>query len=159
MERSLALRNIVGAFAAGLILAGTAAQADDGPFVGRWRWNEKQSALPPGEAAPAEMIAEISRADAAHVRWSVIVTDAQGKKDVESFDAPANGEFYPISNGTVAAFHLDGPALDATFKGPAGETDSLSCTVSTARDRMTCKGTMSESDGKAASYLDVFDRK
>lgn len=142
-----------------LVLISAVALAADSPFVGHWHWNKTQSSLPPGETPPEDMVADIMRVDNAHVRWSVTVTDAQGKKDVESFDAPANGEFYPISTGATASFRLSGEELDAVFKGPGDETDSLNCTVAGDRSKMTCKGTLSQAGGKSASYVDVYDRK
>ena len=159
MHRSLALTPFVGALTLGLFLHGGAARADDSPFVGQWHWNAKQSALPPGDEAPAAMESDISRADTAHMRWSMTVTDKHGKKDVETFDAPANGEFYPISNGTTASFRLADGAIDGLFKGPNGEKDALNCTLSADHNKMTCKGTITEKDGKTFPYTDVFDRK
>lgn len=158
MHRFLALTPVVGALIVGATLLSGPARADDSPFVGHWHWNTKQSVLPPGEEAPGAMDSDITQANTAHLRWSMTVTDKQGKKDVETFDAPANGEFYPISNGTTASFKLDGGALEGMFKGPNGETDSLNCTLSADHAKMTCKGIIKEKDGKTAPYTDVFDR-
>jgi len=142
-----------------LALIGAAVRAEDSPFIGHWHWSKARSVLPPGEPAPEDMVADIMRMDNAHVRWSVTVTDAHGKKDVESFDAPANGEFYPISNGATASFRLSGANLEAVFKGPGDETDTLSCAVSGDRNQMTCNGNLSEAGGKTAAYTDVYERK
>jgi hypothetical protein len=142
-----------------LALVVPAALADGSQFVGHWHWNPAQSILPPGDVAPADMVADISRVDSTHVRWSLTVTNAQGRPAVESFDTPANGEFYPISSGTIAAFTLDAGMLKATFKGPTGETDALSCAVSPDQMKMTCNGTLTDTDGKSATYVDVYDRR
>jgi hypothetical protein len=142
-----------------LSFAASAAWADSSPFVGRWHWNAAESKLPPGEARPADMIADIARVDPTHVQWSLTITNAQGRPAVESFDAPANGEFYPISAGTTAAFRISSATLDGTFKGPAGESDVQRCTLSADRNRMTCSGTLTDRDGKTATYVDVYDRK
>jgi len=141
-----------------LWLAAVPVMADGGGFVGRWHWNRAESRLPPDEAMPEEMIADISRADSAHMKWSITVTDKHGKRDVESFDAPANGEFYPVSSGITAAFRLDGAVIDGTFKGPGEETDTLSCRLSADQKKLTCKGTMTDNGGKSATYVDVYDR-
>jgi hypothetical protein len=101
---------------------------------------------------------EITRVDSTHVKWSLSIVAAQGRKNVERFDTVANGEFYPVSSDTTAAFCLGESSLQATFKGPSGETDSLTCTVATDRKKMTCRGTLIDSDGRATNYVDVYDR-
>lgn len=159
MARRYGLMGLVGVGAASAWLAAAPAWSADSPFVGRWQWNKAQSVLPPGEDAPADIVADIARVDSAHVRWSITMTNAQGRPAVESFDTPANGEFYPISSGTTAAFRLTGSALEATFKGPAGEIDTLTCAVSADRNRMTCNGAVTGPDGKPGTYVDVYDRK
>jgi hypothetical protein len=121
--------------------------------VGKWRLNKAQSKLPPGEVMPGDMVADFSRVDSAHVRWSVTVTDAQGRPKVQSFDTPANGEFYPVSGDTTAAFNLTESALQATFKGPAGETDAMTCVVSTDHRKMTCNGVLTGGNGKSGRTL------
>ena len=146
-----------GLFAA--LAAGPAAAADTSPFVGRWHWNRTASRLPPGEPEPTDMMAEFSRVDTAHVRWKVIVTDAQGNQSVERFDTPANGEFYPVNSDTVAAFRLGVRALHGEFRGPGGQLDTLTCTVAADNKRMTCDGTVTGTDGKPQSYVDVYDRR
>jgi hypothetical protein len=141
-----------------IALAAGSAWADSSSLVGRWHWNRAQSEMPPGEPVPDDLTVEISRVDSTHVKWSLTVLVAQGRKHVETFDTPANGEFYPVSSDTTAAFRLGDDFLQATFKGPSQETDTLTCTVATDRKKMTCKGTLIEGDGRATSYVDVYDR-
>jgi hypothetical protein len=74
------------------------------------------------------------------VKRSLAVLASQGQKSVETFDTVANGECYPISSDTTAAFRLIGSTLQATLKGPTGETDTLTCTVAADQKKMTCKG-------------------
>jgi len=136
----------------------SSAWADSGPFVGRWHWNRAQSTMPPGEPVPNDVTAEIARADSAHLKWSLTVLDSQGQSNVETFDAPANGEFYPVSSDTTAAFRLTGTTLQGTFKGPAGQTDDLTCTVAVDQKKMTCSGVLSDGKGHATNYADVYDR-
>lgn len=140
-------------------LAASPAWADNSPFVGKWRWNQAQSQMPPDEPVPSEVTAEISRADNMHLKWllTVVVPD-QPEPSVESFDAPANGEYYPVSSDTTAAFRLIGDTLQANFTGPAGETDALSCTVSADRRKMTCQGVLNDNSGHSVTYVDVYDR-
>jgi hypothetical protein len=104
------------------------------------------------------MTAEISRADSVHVKWSLTVLDPQGQQNVETFDAVANGEFYPISSDTTAAFRLTGDTIQATFQGPAGQMDTLTCTLAAGQKKMTCKGVLSDGKGNTTNYVDVFDR-
>lgn len=141
-----------------LSLAAGPARADGNPFVGRWHWNRAQSTLPAGEPIPADMVANFARVDASHVRWSITTTDAKGHSSVQKFDTPANGEFYPISGDATASFQVKGATLQAIFKGEDGESDTLTCMVSSDQKTMTCKGLLTGTDGKAEPYLDVYDR-
>jgi hypothetical protein len=140
------------------VLAAGSAWADSSGFVGRWHLNRAQSILPPGEPVPSDVIAEILRADSTHVRWSLTVIAAQGQNSVETFDAVANGKFYPINSDTTAAFRLNGNLLQSTFKGPSGQTDTLTCTLSADQRKMTCRGALSDGDGRTTNYVDVYDR-
>ena len=146
---------VVGVYIA---LAATSAWADSSSLVGRWHWNRVQSQMPPGEPVPNDLTVEISRVDSTHVKWSLTVLASQGRKSVEAFDTPANGEFYPVSSDTTAAFRLGEGSLQATFKGQTGETDTLTCTVAADRKKMTCKGTLIDGEGRATDYVDVYDR-
>jgi len=114
--------------------------------------------MPSGEPVPNDLTVEISRVDSTHVKWSLNVLAAQGRKNVEAFDTPANGEFYPVSSNTTAAFRLSEGSLQATFKGSSGETDTLTCTVAADRKKMICKGMLIDGEGRATDYVDVYDR-
>ena len=141
-----------------IALAAGSAWAESSSLLGRWHWNGAQSTMPPGEPVPTDLTVEISRVDSTHVKWSLNVLAAQGRKNVEAFDTPANGEFYPVSSDTTAAFRLGEGSLQATFKGSSGETDTLTCTVAADRKKMTCKGTLIDGEGRATNYVDVYDR-
>jgi hypothetical protein len=141
-----------------IVLAAGSAWAESSGFVGRWHLNRAQSLLPPGEPVPTDIIAEILRADSKHLRWSLTVIGAQGENSVETFDAVANGEFYPINSDTTAAFHLNGNLLQSTFKGPSGETDTLTCALSADQSKMTCRGALSDEGGRTTNYVDIYDR-
>ena len=143
-----------------LAAAGAARADGNSPFIGHWHWDRALSQLPPGEPAPTDMSLDFERVDAVHVRWTVTVKDAQGRPALESHDTPGNGEFYPINEDTTASFRMLAPdRLQASFKGPAGETDSMTCTVAPDRRKMTCEGAKSAGGGKAVSYIDVYDRE
>jgi hypothetical protein len=142
-----------------MLVASGVALADGNPFVGAWHWNRTESKLPPGEPAPVDMILDFSRVDPLHVRWSVTKTNAQQLKSTTTYDTPANGEFYPIDSSTTAAFHLNGQTLDANFKGPDGEMDTMHCALSANARTMTCSGTLTATTGPAETYVDVYDRQ
>jgi hypothetical protein len=114
--------------------------------------------LPPGEPVPQDLICDIARADDSHVKWSVTVLTAEGRPHVETFDTVANGEFYPISRETTASFRLTGDTLQATFKGPTGQSDTQTCTLSADHKQMICRGVLTEGDGRTVNYVDVYDR-
>jgi hypothetical protein len=138
---------------------GASAWAAENPFVGRWHLNGAESTAPPGKPRSMDVTADILRADSTHMRWSITIPGAQGQQpDVETFDVPANGEFYSISGDTTAAFRLSGSSVQATFKGPAGQTDAQTCTLTSDRRKMTCKGMLSDGRGRTADYVDVYDR-
>jgi hypothetical protein len=131
MSRLRAIKVVVGFSVA---LGAGSAWADSSPFVGRWHWDRVQSRMPPGEPVPSDVTAEISRADSTHLKWSYTVLDSQGQSSLETFDAPANGEFYPIS------------------------TDELSCTVGSDQKTMACKGVLNDGKGHTSNYADVYHR-
>jgi len=155
MNRLRGIKVVMGLCA---VLAASSAWADSSPFVGRWQLNRVQSTLPPGEPVPKDLICEVSRADNSHVQWSVTVLTSEGRQHVETFHTVANGEFYPVSSETTASFRLTGDTLQATFKGPTGQSDTQTCTLSADHKQMTCRGVLTEGDGRTVNYVDVYDR-
>lgn len=140
------------------VLAASAARAEDSPFVGRWHLNQAQSTLPPGEPAPKDVVSEISRADPASVSWSVTIVTPDDQRHLVTFEAEPGGDAKRISSDTTASARAGGETLEATFNGPAGQSDTQTCTVSASRTQMTCKGVLSDGQGHSVSYLDVYDR-
>jgi hypothetical protein len=138
-------------------LAAGAARAEDNPFVGKWRWNRGQSTLPPGEPAPKDVVSEISRADGHSVSWSVTIVMPDDRRQVVAFEADPAG---PAQHGadTTALARMADETLQATFNGPAGQSDTQTCTVTADRHQMTCKGVVSDGHGRSVSYVDVYDR-
>ena len=144
---------------AGLLLPHAArAQTPASGFVGRWQLNLAQSKSVSGEVPPGNLLTQIDRADAEHVHWSTTTTDAQGQKDVETFDNPGNGQFYSLDGYTMVSHTLSPSSLVSTFKGSGGQTDVLTCTLSGAGKRMTCIGVITNTDKSIAQYTDVVDR-
>jgi hypothetical protein len=155
MNRLRGITMVMGLCAA---LVASSAWADSSLFVGRWQLNRVQSMLPPGEPVPKHLTCEISRADNSRVKWSVTVLTTEGRPYVETFDTVANGEYYPISSDTTASFRLTGDTLQATFKGPTGQSDTQTCTLSADQKQMICRGVLTEGDGRTVNYMDVYDR-
>jgi hypothetical protein len=139
-------------------LAVSTAWAENSPFIGKWRLNAAQSSLPPGEPPPTDLTNEITSADGNHLSWSVTVVTPQGQPASEKFDVVTDGGYHPVSTDTTAAFRLAGNTLQAIFKGPSGESDAQTCTLSADQKRMTCKGVLTTQDGQATNYVDVYDR-
>jgi hypothetical protein len=139
-------------------LAAGPAWADTSAFVGRWHWNRAQSIMPPGEPVPSDLTTELFRADSDHLTGSATIVTPQGRRYVETFDVAADGEFHPISSETTVAFRLSGDTLQATFKGPTGQSDAVTCTLSMDQKVMTCRGVLNEGNGRTADYVDVYDR-
>jgi hypothetical protein len=151
------IRNSALVMGLGAALAATAAYAGDSPFVGRWHWNPAQSTLPPGEPAPKDVVSDISRAEGASVAWSVTIVTPDDQQHVVTFEAdPAGDAQHGID--TTASARMADEALQATFNGPAGRTDTQTCTVSANRKLMTCRGVLSDGQGHSATYVDVYDR-
>jgi hypothetical protein len=147
-------------FVMGLCVAMAAgpAYAQDSPFVGRWHWNPAKSTLPPGEPTPKDVVSEISKADAGAVSWSVTIVTPDDQQHVVTFEAEPSGAVKQISSDTTASALLADEALQATFNGPAGQSDTQTCTVSADGKQMTCKGVVTDGKGHSANYVDVYDR-
>jgi hypothetical protein len=155
MNRLRGTAVIVGLCAA---LAASSAWAESSPFVGRWHWNQAQSTLPPGEPAPNDLTSEISRADSDRLTWSVTIVTPDGPPDVVTFDAPADGKWYRVGSDTTASARVTGDTLQATFREPDGQSDALTCTVATDQKQMTCRGVLTDGNGRTVTYVDVYDR-
>jgi hypothetical protein len=156
MNRRRGCTVIVGLCAA---LTASFAGAESSPFVGRWHWNRTQSTLPPGEPAPNDLTSEISRADGHQVTWSVTIVTPDGRPHVVTFDAAPDGESHRISSDTTASVRLTGDTLQATFKGPAGQSDAQTCTVSADQQQLTCRGVLTDGNGQTVNYVDVYHRR
>jgi hypothetical protein len=155
MNRHCSIRVVTGLCA---LLAASSVSAQSSPFVGRWHLNKAQSTLPPGEPAPNDFIHEISRADLEQVKWATTVVAADGRSYVETFNATASGAAHPIGNDTTVSFRLSGETLQATFQGPAGQSDTQTCTLSASQKQMSCKGVLTNANGQTDKYVDVYDR-
>jgi len=137
-------------------LATTVVGAADSPFVGKWHWNSARSTLPPGAMAPKDVVSEISQADGGAVSWSVTIVTPDDQRHARTFKAGADPK--RIAGDTTVSARLSGDTLQTTFKGDAGQSDTLICTVSANGKKMTCQGVLSDGEGHSVSYVDVYDR-
>jgi hypothetical protein len=145
--------------ATALLPLGTAhAQDQVNGFLGKWQLNMAQSKPDPRETVPANLMTQIDRMDIAHVHWTTTTTDAQGQKDVETFDNPGNGEFYSLNGYTMVSHKLSPSMVQSTYREDSGQTDVLSCTLVNNARQMTCNGVVTHLDGSTVRYTDVFDR-
>jgi hypothetical protein len=134
-------------------LAASAAHAEDSRFVGRWHWNQAQSTLPSGAAAPKDVVTAISQADGGAVSWVVTIVTPDDQQHVMTFTA--GGDAQPVASDTTASARLNGDTLQATFSGYAGQSDTLTCTVSANHTQMTCSGVLTDGHGHSVDYADV----
>lgn len=155
MKRFLGIAGIMG-ICVGFAVAPAWASS---PFEGRWSWDPAQSALPAGEPAPNNVTLDISRAEPEHLTWSLSVLAAPGAAlQIETFDAPTDGRAHAINSETAASFRLSTGVLQATFTGPTGLADAMTCVLSADQRTMTCKGIISGGGGQPVSYTDVYHR-
>jgi hypothetical protein len=141
------------------LLATSSAWAESSPFEGRWQWNREHSTPPPGAPVPEDLLCDLARTESNHVRWSITIFTPEDQPYVETFDVTANGEFSPISSETTASVRLTDDTLQATFKGPTGQSDTQTCTLAADHTQMTCRGVLSAGDGQTVNYVDVYDRR
>ncbi|GIL39166.1 hypothetical protein [Roseiterribacter gracilis] len=141
------------------LLLPVAAFAAEGPMTGpaTWTWNAKESKS--STTPPKAMVLKVTKDDGTKLAWTMTATDAKGKTQKMSWSGEYDGKERPASNGGAAAFSKgsDG-AVKIAFKEKDGSTGDESCTVSSDKKKMTCKGTMKGKDGKTADYTDVYDR-
>jgi hypothetical protein len=133
------------------------------PFVGQWRWNKAESSeMPPGEAAPNDVVLVITAADPARVQWSLTAVDAKGDAQVQSFSGTGNGTAAPIAgspDGAVAAYTVTPTAVQAVHTSRDGSVERTSCAVSPDGRKLTCHGTESDGRGNTRGFQDVYDRR
>jgi len=141
------------------LLATSSAGAESSPFVGRWQWNRAHSTPPPGAPVPEDLLCDIARTESGHVQWSITILATEDQPYVETFDVTANGDFAPISSETTASVRLTADTLQATFTGPAGQSDTQTCTLSADQQQMICRGILNAGDGQSVNYVDVYDRR
>jgi hypothetical protein len=138
------------------------ALAADGPWAGRWHWNEAESTKTPGEAPPRDITLVIESATPAHVQWSLTITDPTGAQHQQSFSGSGDGKPSPVGGapaGTTGALTVTPTHFDSVYSNSDGSADRSSCTLSADRRKMTCRGADSDGKGHSIPYTDVYDRQ
>jgi hypothetical protein len=145
--------------AAAMLLLPWTAFAADGPMTGpsTWTWNPKESKS--SAETPKSMVLKITKDDGTNLAWTMTVVDPKGKTHKSSWSGAYDGKERPAKGGGAAAFtkNSDGSTKIA-FKEKDGGGGEETCSVSSDKKKMTCKGTMKSKDGKTAEYTDVYDR-
>jgi len=154
------IRSIV--YGIAILVAGAAAAgaAAPSPFVAEWHWNKGASTSIPGEPSPHEVVLNITSADPAHVEWTLTTVDENGARAVQTFSGAGDGK--PVTgspDGSTRAFTVTATSLDSVYRYPDGSSDSASCSLSTDRKKLTCRGSESDGKGHSATYVDVYDRR
>jgi hypothetical protein len=149
------------------ILPGAVALADGRPasIVGRWQLNNSESEFLPNETPPSELVMAITQDDGNKFRWTVTVKMPDGASGATHFDGAIDGKPYPVDgrpgNTSVFSWTAEGSLkqVSQSKAGIAVEICSFSGSQGAAPPRrMTCNTRQTDSAGRAASYLEVFDR-
>lgn len=146
-----------------IILLGTAqnAHARVAPLTGKWSFNAKESELLPGEEAPAELVMQIAKDDDKSFQWTVTVKMADGQTGAIGFEGVIDGKPYPVKgrDGSTSAFSwLADGGLKRVDQSPGGIVVEI-CRFTGNMRRMNCAARQTDAQGRAASYVEVFDRE
>jgi hypothetical protein len=139
-------------------LAGAEARPDS--LAGKWRFNPKESELLAGEQPPADLVMDITKDDGLVFQWTVTVTMADGSGGSTSFKGAIDGKSYPIAGrpGSTSAFSwLSDGSLKQVSESAAGIATEI-CTFPPSGKRFVCQTRQTDTQGRAASYVEVFDR-
>ena len=155
--------NLPGFIMIGVTLALSAGTAGARPpaLTGDWRLNEAQSELLPGDAPPAELIMSIAKDDEAAFRWTVRVKMADGAAGTIGFDGAIDGKPYPIKGrpGSTSAFSWAPNGSLKRVDESAGGIVTEICAFSADMRTMNCEARQTDTKGRVATYIEVFDRQ
>ncbi len=150
-----------------LLVTGLALEASARPasLLGKWRLNLKSSELLPGEEPPAELVMAITRDEPAKpgspFGWTVTVKMPDGASGSTGFDGAIDGKPYPVKGrpGSTSAFSwMPDGALKQVSQSAGGLAVEI-CAFSADAKHMSCNARQTDTKGRAASYLEVFDRE
>ncbi len=142
-------------------LGSASASARPTSLVGEWRLNLKESELLPEDGSLAELVMAITTDDGKSFRWTATVTLPDGQTGSTSFDGAIDGKPYPVQGrpGSTSAFSwLSDGALKQVSQSAAGIAVE-NCTFSPDFRKMNCNARQTDRSGRAASYIEVFERR
>ena len=128
---------------------------------GNWQLNLKESEFLAEDAAPDELVMAITKDDGKAFRWTATVKLPNGQSGATSFDGAIDGKPYPVQGrpGSTSAFSwLSDGALKQVSQS-AGGIAVENCTFSSDFKKMECNTRQTEASGRAASYVEVFERR
>jgi len=133
-------------------------------ILGKWRFNAAESELLPGEAPPKELVMEVTQDDGVKFRWTATVKMPDGASGVTRFDGAIDGKAYPIDGrpGSTSSFAWtpDGSLKQVSESSAGIAVEVCSFTGGNAHitaRKMTCATRQTDSRGRSASYVEVFD--
>jgi hypothetical protein len=142
-----------------ILIAGSALARPDN-LEGKWRFDPKESELLPGEAAPAELVMNITKDDGQVFQWTVTVKMPDGQGGSTSFKGAIDGKAYPVQGrpGSTSAFSWtpDG-SLKQVSESPGGIATEI-CTFPPGGKRFICNARQTDMQGRAVSYVETFVR-
>lgn len=143
-----------------LLCMATVAMARPPSLEGKWRLNLGESELLPGEEPPTDLVMAITKDDGTAFRWTVTVKMPGGATGATSFDGAIDGKPHPVKGrpGSSSSFAwMPDGALKQVSQSPGGISVEI-CAFSPDARRMTCNARQTDVQGRAATYLEVFDR-
>jgi hypothetical protein len=144
---------------AAVLLVPVAAFAADGPLTGPSTWTRNATESKTAGEAPKSQVLKVTKDDGTNLAWSMTWVDPKGKTQKMSWSGAYDGKERPAKGGGAASFTKGSEnSTKVSYKEKDGSTGEETCTVSSDKKKMTCKGTVKGKDGKSVDYTDVYDR-
>jgi hypothetical protein len=143
-----------------IVLIASSALARPDSIEGKWRFNPKESELLPGEAAPAELIMNITKDDGRVFQWVVTVKMPDGQGGATAFKGAIDGKAYPVEGrpGSTSAFSwTEDGSLKQVSESPGGIATEI-CSFPPGGKRFVCNARQTDMQGRSATYVETFDR-
>ncbi len=143
-----------------VLVGTTAASARPASLEGKWRLNLKDSELLPGEEPPAELVMAITKDDGKVFNWTATVKLAGGESGSTSFSGAIDGKPYPIDGrpGSTSTFSWTQDGGLKQVSQAAGGFAVEICMFPAGMKRMECSARQTDKAGRAATYIEAFDR-
>jgi hypothetical protein len=132
---------------------------------GQWRLNPAESEFLPGETPPADLVMAITLDDGRKFRWTATVKMSDGGSGTTGFDGAIDGMPYPVAGrpGSTSAFSWTQEGLLKQVSQSAAGISVEICSFTGGQGggpprKMTCSARQTDSEGRAATYVEVFDR-